>query len=325
MIAVFRACGAWITGAAAVPLLLLTGCAGVPQTHALLQRPPEGLGRAAELTAVPFYPQERFQCGPAALATVLGWGGVDVSPDELAPRVYLPARRGSLQPELLAAARHYRRVPYRLAPTLDDLLHEIQAGHPVLVLQNLAYTWYPRWHYAVVVGYDLDRGELILRSGTLARQALPMRTFEWTWRRAEYWAVVILEANELPATAAEADYLRAVLPFEQAADWQTAAVAYRAATSRWPGSFTAWFGLGNSAFQLQDRDAAEMALRRALTLQPDQPAVLNNLAYVLLMQGRLQEADAAAEQAVALDPTNTEYADTLEEIRHTRSAARAEP
>lgn len=320
MIAVSRARGgAWLSGAAAA-LFLLAGCAGVPQTRALLLLPSPEFGQAVELSSVPFYPQERFQCGPAALASVLGWSGVNVTPEQLEPRVYVPARQGSLQPELLAAARHYRRVPYVLAPELTAVLREVRAGHPVLVLQNLAYDWYPRWHYAVVVGYDLDRGELLLRSGTIARHALPLPTFERTWRRGGYWAVVMLEAGKLPATAYETDYVRAVLPFEQGADWETAATAYRSAATRWPESPGAWFGLGNSAYRLRDYAAAEAAFRRVLEERPNHAAALNNLAYVLLARGNASEARRLADRAVALEPGNVEYAATLEEIVRSSSS-----
>ncbi len=57
-----------------------------------------------------------YQCGPAALATVLAASGVEVTADELVPEVYLPGRRGSLQPELVAATRNRDRVPYVLPP-----------------------------------------------------------------------------------------------------------------------------------------------------------------------------------------------------------------
>jgi tetratricopeptide (TPR) repeat protein len=311
--------GACFAGAAAA-LVLLAGCAGVPQTQALLHASPGEIGRAAELSAVPFFPQDRFQCGPAALATVLGWGGIEVTPEELEPRVYVPARQGSLQPELLAAARQYRRVPYVLAPQLTDVLREVRAGHPVMILQNLAYDWYPRWHYAVVVGYDLDRRELILRSGTIERHVMSLRTFERTWQRGGRWAVVMLDAAGMPVSAGEEDYLRAVLPFEQSADWETAATAYRSATARWPASAGAWFGLGNSAYHLRDYAGAEAAFQRVLEHRPDHAAALNNLAYVLLMQGEPVEARQLAERALALDPGNSDYVSTLEEIRRALSA-----
>ena len=64
-----------------------------------------------QLSSVPFYPQEAYQCGPAALAGVLGAAGVAATPSSLAPQVYLPGRQGSLQLELMAASRRAGRIP----------------------------------------------------------------------------------------------------------------------------------------------------------------------------------------------------------------------
>ena len=85
---------------------------------------------------------------------------------------------------------------------LADLLAELDAGHPVLVFQNLALDWSPQWHFAVAVGYDLDSGDLILRSGTERRRVTRLSTFEFTWRRGDYWALVVLPPDRLPAATA---------------------------------------------------------------------------------------------------------------------------
>ncbi len=313
MISALRARHTWSLGVAGA-LLLLCGCAGVPQTQALLDDPPRELGRRFELDGVPFFPQERYQCGPAALATVLGWTGVEVTPEQLESQVYIPDRQGSLQPELIATARRYRRVPYLLDSELESILREVRAGHPVLVLQNLAYRWYPRWHYAVVVGFDLDRGEMMLRSGTHRRHIQSLRSFEYTWGRAGYWAVVMLEANFVPATASEQAYLRAVLAFEQATDPATVMEAYRSAAERWPASAGAWFGLGNAAYRLHAYPEAEVAFRHVLGLKPEFPAAMNNLALVLLERGDGAEAIHMAKQALAADPANPVFHATLDEI-----------
>ena len=53
--------------------------------------------RSLELRGTPFFPQEDYQCGPAALATVLRAGGAGGDAESLQPQVYLPARAGSLQ------------------------------------------------------------------------------------------------------------------------------------------------------------------------------------------------------------------------------------
>ena len=122
-------------------LVTLAGCA-TPQTERLLETAP-AFPRPVELTAVPFFPQEAYQCGPAALATVLNSSGLNVTPEALAPQVYLPERQGSLQFELLAAARRHGRVPYVLRPQLETLVTEVASGHPVLVLQNLGVAALP--------------------------------------------------------------------------------------------------------------------------------------------------------------------------------------
>src|SRR3569623_834586 len=138
---------------------------------------------------------------PAALATVLAWSGSAVTSESLVNEVYVPARKGSLQPELLAAARRLARAPYVLRSDVADVLREVAAGHPVLVLQNLGLSWAPRWHYAVVVGFDLARERVVLRSGTEKRHEVSLALFERTWRRAHAWAVVVPPPAELPATA----------------------------------------------------------------------------------------------------------------------------
>ena len=58
--------------AAVLLLLVLGGCAQlVPQTMALRTGWPSGVPQSVELDSVPFFPEDDYQCGPAALATVL--------------------------------------------------------------------------------------------------------------------------------------------------------------------------------------------------------------------------------------------------------------
>ena len=175
-----------------VMTLLLGGCATAWQTEQLQANPPQDLAASQELSQTPFYPQERYQCGPASLATVLNYHAVVISPQELAPQVYLPAKEGSLQVEMVATARQYGMLAYPLKPEMADLLAEVAAGNPVLVLQNLSFSWLPKWHYAVVVGYDLTNSEVVLRSGTTRRWITSLAAFERSWARANYWALVVL-------------------------------------------------------------------------------------------------------------------------------------
>lgn len=301
-------------------LFLLCACGAPLQSTKWRAAPPAQLERPVELVDVPFFPQERYQCGPAALATVLASSGSAVTAESLVSEVYVPARKGSLQPELLATARRHARVPYVLRGDLDALLREVAAGHPVLVLQNLGLSWAPRWHYAVAVGFDLARDRMVLRSGTEKRHELSLALFERTWRRADAWAIVVLPPAELPATAEELPYLKAVTNLE-ARDPRAAAEAYTAAARRWPASAAAWFGLGNSRYAAGEYRMAVEAYRRVIEIVPHHAAALNNLAYALSQLGNVDEAVRMAEAAVAAAGEHkAEYLDTLKEMR-VRSAA----
>jgi tetratricopeptide (TPR) repeat protein len=303
-------------------LVLLVGCASAPQTQQLLQAD-LGLPNHSELTNTPFFPQERYQCGPAALATVLKNADVDIDAATLVDEIYLPSRQGSLQIEILAASRRYGRLPYRIPPEMSALLTEITAGNPVLVLQNLGLSWAPQWHYAVVIGYDLPERTVTLRSGTEARHRTSMDTFELTWARSQYWAIVVLPVDKLPATATADSYLRSVVNLEstrQKERWQLANTAYRTALTRWPDNLIAQMGLGNSAYQLADLNAAEQAFRQAVRDHPNTAAAYNNLAQVLLEQGKLTEAEKQARYAVELGGPHLEsYRATLTDIQRAKN------
>ena len=303
--------------------LLLGGCASLlPQATALKEQPPSDLPARAELTDVPFFPQEDYYCGPAALAMALNSAGVSVTPDALAQQVYLPGRKGSLQVEMLAAARRHGLVAYELQPKLVDLLHEVAAGTPAVVLENYGFRWYPLWHYSVVVGYDLEQQEIIRRSGEKSRQPMPLPVFEYVWKDDRYWAMVALPPDRLPVTATEHRYAAAVVALEKSGQIKSAYTAYEALLRRWPGSLAGQMGRGNTAYALGDLVTAEIAFRQATQEHPDSAAAFNNLAQTLFDRGNIREALAAAERAVSLGgPQLAAARATLEEIRKKQPSA----
>lgn len=294
--------------------VLLTGCASIPPSVRAL---PEAAG-AIELDDTPFYPQERFQCGPAALTTLLAASGRAVSLDDIVGKVYLPGRQGSLQVELLAATRTEGRLPYVIDGTLEAVWKELEAARPVLVLQNLGVAAIPRWHYAVVVGIDPRRGEVILRSGTDKRRITPLGTFLRTWQRSGYWGMVALVPDELPATVDRSRYFDAIVGLEQADRLETAAIAWQTALRKWPGDPVALFGLANTHLGRQRYAAAEAAYRDLLERQPDLPAARNNLALALAEQG---EYDAALREISVALSENRDAA-VERELRNTEATIR---
>lgn len=286
---------------------LVCGCAADPFNAVTRTDIPA----TVELDSTPFFPQQEYQCGPAALATILVDSGVDVSPNELLSKVYLPQRRGSLQPELLAASREYDRIPYVIPPEFPALLAEVSRGRPVLVLQNLGIKLFPQWHYAVVVGFSRERSEVMLRSGIDKRRATGAGVFANTWRRGGNWGVVALKSGELPASADSASYLRAVAAAESAGRGDLSERSYAAAAERWPDNSLAWLGLGNSAYARGEPEVAERMYRRALQLDSENAATLNNLASTIAELGRCDEARQLLQTAMALPDLHAAMPDLL--------------
>ena len=74
-------------------------------------------------------------------------------------------------------------------------------------------------------------------------------------------------------------------------------------------------GKGNSYYALGDLRSSERAFKEAIRLHPNSGSAYNNLAQVLLEQGRHREAREAARRAGSLGgPLQAVYQDTLTEI-----------
>jgi tetratricopeptide (TPR) repeat protein len=312
-----RALAAWLAAAA------LASCAAwtPPQSAALRAAPPADLRPRVELSAVPFIAQTPLHCGPASLAMVLRYLGRDVNVDQLADEVFLPARGGTLQAEMLSGARRHDALAQRLPPQLEALLRELRAGHPVVVLQNLGLSFAPAWHYAVLVGYDLTRDELVLRSGVTERETLSLRTFEHTWARAGHWAMVALPPGELGAADDAAAAVDAAVAFERVAAPASAARVYGALLQRWPSSLAAAIGLGHARLALGDLSGAEAAWARAAQ-QHDSAAAWNNLALLRWQRGDRDGARAALTRALQRTASaEPAFAAAVQSTQHTIDAA----
>lgn len=295
-------------------ILLLTACAGTPQTNKLSTQPPVDIPARHELSETAFFPQEKYQCGPAALATALTSENIEVAPEQLVDKVYIPGRKGSLQIEMIATARSYDLLAYKLSADLGHILREVASGRPVLVFQNLALQWVPQWHYAVVVGYNLNTQQLILRSGTTKRHIVPFATFERTWQRADHWAYVIVPPDEVPVTANVVEYSRSAVALMQSGREEAALQAFHTAGEYWPDQALPQMTLGNALYAKEQFEAAQAAFTRAISNEPDNAQAWNNLAYVLTARQCRVGAIKAIGCAVRLDPDDHNLSDSLKEI-----------
>ncbi|MEW8507081.1 MAG: PA2778 family cysteine peptidase [Candidatus Thiodiazotropha sp.] len=311
---------------AVVLLLLASGCTSHPPLLLPLL-PSDSPYVTLELETTPFHSQKDYQCGPAALATLLEDSGIAVTAESLLPQVYLPKKRGSLQLEMVAASRRYNRIPYVIKPDLNSLLKELQAERPVVVLQNLGLSLVPVWHYAVVIGYSAQKDEIILRSGVTRRKLLSSHRFLDTWKAGSHWGMILLKPGELPAAPELLPYLKAVAAMERLAPADSLIAAYGAALRRWPDSSIAHFGLAAAHHAKGQLKAAEDGYRKVLANKPDDPATLNNLAEVLNDRGCREEALAMLNRALRNEPgvLRQHLLETAREIEDSEATAPNRP
>ena len=302
----------------AAVLFIIEGCMSNPAINIESSLMDTDLPLVLELSETPFFTQEDYQCGPAALATILVASGLKLTPEELTTKIFLPQRQGSLQLELVSATRRYGRLPYVLDPDLSHIISELANNRPVILLQNLGMESYPIWHYAVLIGYDADREKLILRSGDQPRYIMSTAKFMHSWAFSEFWAMVVLRPGEMPAMVDEERYINDIAALERVSSPAVSARFYTAALAHWPENTLANFGLGNSQYALGDKLAAETSFRRVLALQPMHSAARNNLAYLLAQRGckaaALDEIERGLAYTSSNDPILQQLLDTQTEI-----------
>lgn len=300
---------------------LLAGCAMSPSKKSVINTaqtspkstfsPPQA--EQINLSQVPFFPQEKYQCGPAALATVLSHQGVQVQPADLTDRVYLPEQQGTLPLEMVSTGRSYGFLAYRLEPELNHLLLQLESGYPVLVFQNLGLESLPQWHFAVVVGYDLREEILILRSSTYREYRVDFSTFRNTWLRAKGWAYLFLKPGEMPVQADPLRYLQASLDLVEVGLSVSGQKALEQGVHRWPQLDAMRLALSNTYFHSGLFDQASDILLASPSLG-ESGNIWNNIAYIQMARQCYTSAFDAVQCAVTLSPEDANIQHSLKDI-----------
>jgi predicted double-glycine peptidase len=151
--------------------------------------PPENTQVTHRIQNVPFYPQEEYQCGPASLAGVLNYWGLEASPEEIAAEIYSKSAKGTLNIDmgLYVERRGLKARQYR--GSFEDIKSKIDSGYPLIVLVDEGFLVYQKNHFMVVIGYG---GEgILVNSGREQHKFIPVKDFLKSWERTKFWTLVI--------------------------------------------------------------------------------------------------------------------------------------
>ena len=281
--------------------LLLAGCTATPQSEQLRAAHPTGLSEASYIDNVPFYAQQQYYCGPTTLSEVFTFYGNPVSAEEIAPKIFIPEREGSLQLEMVSATRQYGFLPYAERGTLAQLFRLVDDNIPVIVFQNLSIQLLPQWHYAVVIGYDLPAGTVTLHTGVTPDHTMPFELFEKTWARGNYWYMAPLPPETTSPALDAFTYTSAAYDMLNVGRTDAALAFLESATRQWPDQWLAYFLLANHYLEAQPEQAIYWFDKGFHTGQY-QAAYMNNFAHVLAGQGCVMQAAKIVEQALKVFP-----------------------
>lgn len=295
-------------------LLALNACQTPAQTRQLLANPPD-IARQHQIAQVPFYPQQQYFCGPTTLAEVAGFYGLQKSPLDIAPNTFTPGLDGTLQIEMVAATRQLGMVAYQQKrANMSQLLSLVADNIPVIVLQNNSIAWLPQWHYAVVIGYDIEAAEVILHTGVTEAHRLNFATFERTWQRGNYWLLAMLPGNKTSAHLDPFLYTKACQDLLNTRQTDAAVVALIAATKQWPQYWLSYFLLGNHYFSAQP-DVAAAWFAQGLPFAQQEVSYLNNYAVLLSELGCHSKATQLINRALKLQPQDSNLLDSQQQIQ----------
>jgi tetratricopeptide (TPR) repeat protein len=221
-------------------------------------------------------------------------------------------RGGVLTIDMLIAARSKGFDAQLVTGDRTIVERELRDGHPVILMLKVIDTLgrqYDFFHYIVLDGIDSDRHLIRTQFGDQRPRWTTFERLEKAWAGGSHTAILIHPRDPI------ADSLRAAVALEDKGDYAAASDEYRKILASHPDSTLAWTNLGNAEMQRGRKQESEEAFRRALTLDANSRDALNNLAWLLLQEHRLDEAESFARRAAAAKgPDSYVVLDTLARV-----------
>ena len=286
---------------ASAPLWRLALCAFPLLLASCVTMTPRSKQASPAATVVPQMPMLKWgieSCGAGSLATVLQHYGDATSMQQWDST--LPKTRGGVMTvDMLIAARQKGFDAQLVTGTPDLITTELQNGRPVILMLQVVDSpghKYDFFHYIVADGIDPKRHLVRTQWGDRKERWVALDRLDKPWSGGGHAAILIHPRS--PADQVR-EALRNAIALEDEGKVAEAAAKYREILAAHPDSSVAWTDLGNAEEKLGDRKGAEEAFRKALAIDATSRDALNNLAWLLYQEKRLDEAESFARKALS--------------------------
>lgn len=282
------------------------------------------MGSGHYIEGVPFVRQEEYFCGPASLSVIAGYHGKKLDQTKIAKEVFSQSLRGTLTLDIQLYAREHGYWSTVPQGNLEALRLWLDRSVPVIVLLQTGPRLLRQYHFVVLVGYHTERQVFLAHDGRRPNVGISFNSFNKRWKKAGRWALVMVPPDRITWRLDAAGHNDLGVFLERQDSAAEACQHYDKAIELDPATPLYYFNRGNLLFKLrrQEKSASTAFLEdygKALELDPSFSDARNNLAYVLMTLGRLDEALAEAEEAVRVSGRKRyQYWETLAEVRAAR-------
>ena len=280
--------------------LFLSGCArGLVTLPVTTPTSPFDVSAVLYLEDVPPITQQAYQCGPAALASVLNYWKDPQTAEAVATALYKPGSHGVLNFELLHHAGErgfWAQVPSGADESPRPWL---ERKIPLVAMLSTGVLWAEKYHFVVLKGFNDNERFYYANTGDEDTRAIDYGEFENRWNKAGRWSLVVCPPERVDWPLDTANAARLAILLEKRGRPDLAERRYREAGND-PG---ARFNLANLYLNVGRLPEAEAIYRELLAAEPAWTAAGNNLAWIRHLEGRHEEAALILEESLRKDPS----------------------
>ncbi len=277
--------------------IFLAGCA---TSYTYRVNPPSVLEthESFYLENVPSVAQTAYQCGPAALESVIRYWGRSADAASIGKTLYKSGTRGVFN---FSLAQYMKTIGFwnevHEEQSEEDLKQWIRRGFPPIVMLDSGFLWARTYHFIVLKGFDDDLRIFYANTGVLQTQAIDYGEFERRWKKADTWSLIVSPPEKVNWELNETQSIEIALIFEKNGNLSQAERWLGSALIKNPKSLTAKFNLANIYTQSNRSEQAKIIYRELLKQNPSWSEISNNLAWIYYEEGHYEDALKVIETA----------------------------
>lgn len=196
--------------------------------------------------------------------------------------------------------------------TIQEAETRLEAGVPLLVMVQDNPMNVDSRRYMILFGFNRNAEKLVAMEGGPYPGVYTYQAFRRIWRPVRNWVKVACPPERITWPIRTLEQITLARYREKKGDWQIALRDYEKAGVLDPSNEEIMLARARIMYESGDTLGAIVQYRRVLDRSEFNATAANNLAYILLSNdGSLAESERLVRRALTIEPSNPAYLDTL--------------